>query len=126
MKVETSLVARLTQRGNLTLWKPPLAAARQGGDGELATGVCSVNTSIPRQPAPTSHKLLPTNLSKEKKVKPLLSTDEPLCENNKLACGDSICISKDLFCDGKKDCTDGSDENACGEYSVQSTAFPNN
>jgi len=33
--------------------------------GELATGVCSVNTSIPRQPAPTSHKLLPTNLSKE-------------------------------------------------------------
>ena len=65
-------------------------------------------------------------LTKEKKVKPLLSTDEPLCENNKLACGDSICISKDLFCDGKKDCTDGSDENACGEYSVQSTAFPNN
>merc|ERR1711863_244202 len=52
-------------------------------------------------------------LTKEKKVKPLLSTDEPLCENNKLACGDSICISKDLFCDGKKDCTDGSDENAC-------------
>ena len=65
VKVETSLVPRLTQRGNLTLWKPPLAAARQGGDGELATGVCSVNTSIPRQPAPTSHKLLPTNLSKE-------------------------------------------------------------
>ena len=54
-------------------------------------------------------------LTKEKKVKPLLSTDEPLCEDNKLACGDSICISKDLFCDGKKDCTDGSDENACGE-----------
>merc|ERR1712158_352111 len=52
-------------------------------------------------------------LTKERKVQPLLSTDEPLCENNKLACGDSICISKDLFCDGKKDCTDGSDENAC-------------
>ena len=61
-------------------------------------------------------------LTKEKKVKPLLSTDEPLCENNKLACGDSICISKDLFCDGKKDCTDGSDENACGEFSISLTA----
>ena len=63
-------------------------------------------------------------LTKEKKVKPLLSTDEPLCENNKLACGDSICISKDLFCDGKKDCTDGSDENACGECSILFTVVP--
>jgi len=41
-------------------------------------------------------------LTKEKKVKPLLVTDEPLCEENKLACGDSICINKELFCDGKK------------------------
>jgi len=52
-------------------------------------------------------------LTKEKKVKPLLVTDEPLCEDNKLACGDAICINKELFCDGKKDCNDGSDENAC-------------
>ena len=59
-------------------------------------------------------------LTKEKKVKPLLSTDEPLCEPNKLACGDSICIEQGLFCDGKKDCTDGSDENACGEFLVDS------
>ena len=49
-------------------------------------------------------------------MKPLLVTDEPLCEDNKLACGDAICINKELFCDGKKDCNDGSDENACGKY----------
>jgi len=52
-------------------------------------------------------------LTKERKVQPLLSTDEPLCEIGKLACGDSICIDKGLFCDGNKDCNDGSDENAC-------------
>merc|ERR1712077_62951 len=55
-------------------------------------------------------------LTKERKVQPLLVTDEPLCEDNKLACGDAICINKELFCDGKKDCNDGSDENACGKY----------
>merc|ERR1712184_156730 len=46
-------------------------------------------------------------LQKEKKAKPLLVTDEPVCgpeESNKLACGDLVCINKELFCDGKKDC----------------------
>ena len=55
-------------------------------------------------------------LTKEKKVKPLLVTDEPLCDDYMLACGDAVCIKKELFCDGKEDCKDGSDENACGMY----------
>merc|ERR1712018_656314 len=36
--------------------------------------------------------------TKEKKVKPLLVTDEPVCQNeNELACGDGSCIAKGLF-----------------------------
>ena len=55
--------------------------------------------------------------TKEKKVKPLLVTDEPLCQNaNELACGDGSCIAKGLFCNGVKECNDGSDENVCGKY----------
>merc|ERR1711953_62269 len=51
--------------------------------------------------------------TKEKKVKPLLFTDEPLCQEGFLACGDGNCIEKGKFCDEEKDCNDGSDENAC-------------
>jgi len=51
--------------------------------------------------------------TKEKKIKPLLYTDEPLCQENNLACGDGNCIARGLFCNGDKDCNDGSDENAC-------------
>jgi hypothetical protein len=54
--------------------------------------------------------------TKEKKVKPLLFTDEPLCQENFLACGDGNCIERGLFCNSEKDCNDGSDENACGKY----------
>ena len=55
-------------------------------------------------------------LTREKKVKPLLVTDEPLCQQeNWLACGDGNCIERGLFCNGVKDCNDGSDENACGK-----------
>ncbi|XP_042211815.1 chitin deacetylase 1-like isoform X2 [Homarus americanus] len=50
---------------------------------------------------------------KTKKVKPLLNTVEPLCQENQLACGNGECIERILFCDGKNDCIDESDENAC-------------
>lgn len=53
--------------------------------------------------------------SKERKVKPLLVTDEPLCQDGFLACGDGNCIERGLFCNGEKDCNDGSDENSCGK-----------
>ena len=53
--------------------------------------------------------------TKVKKVKPLLNTEEALCEENHLACGDGICIKRGLFCNGENNCNDGSDENACGE-----------
>lgn len=53
--------------------------------------------------------------NKERKVKPLLYTDEPLCQDGFLACGDGNCIERGLFCNGEKDCSDGSDENTCGE-----------
>lgn len=51
--------------------------------------------------------------SKEKKVKPLIFTDEPLCADGSLACGDGTCIERTLFCNGEKDCADGSDETYC-------------
>ena len=53
--------------------------------------------------------------TKENKVKPLLYTDEPICQDAHLACGDGNCIEQAKFCNGEKDCNDGSDENACGK-----------
>lgn len=54
--------------------------------------------------------------NKEKKVKPNLFTDKPVCSEGELACGDSQCIERGLFCNGEKDCVDGSDETTCGKY----------
>ncbi|CAG5096380.1 Similar to CDA1: Chitin deacetylase 1 (Bombyx mori) [Cotesia congregata] len=51
--------------------------------------------------------------NKERKAKPLLVTEEPLCQDGFLACADTSCIERGLFCNGEKDCTDGSDENSC-------------
>jgi len=53
-------------------------------------------------------------LSKPRLVKPNLSTEEPVCPDGQLQCGNGECIAKNLFCDKKPDCADGSDENACG------------
>lgn len=50
-----------------------------------------------------------------RKTLPILKTDEPRCPEGKLMCGNEDCIEKDLFCNGKPDCKDESDENACGK-----------
>lgn len=60
-----------------------------------------------------------------RKARPLLNTDEPLCEKaDQLACGDQVCIDKQLFCDGNADCNDGSDENACDMNTDPNRAEP--
>lgn len=50
-----------------------------------------------------------------RKVLPILKTDEPVCPEGKLSCGNGECIEKELFCNDKPDCKDESDENACSE-----------
>ena len=51
-----------------------------------------------------------------RKVLPIFKTDEPVCPEGKLSCGNGECIEKELFCNGKPDCKDESDENACCKY----------
>merc|ERR1711953_54882 len=63
-------------------------------------------------------------LTKERKVKPLLVTDEPICDENFLACGDGNCKERGLFCNGVEDCADGSDENACDADTDPNRATP--
>lgn len=53
--------------------------------------------------------------NKERKATPFLVTTEPLCPDGQLACADKNCIDRGLFCNGEKDCIDGSDENSCGK-----------
>lgn len=46
---------------------------------------------------------------------PILKTDEPVCPEKQLSCGNGECIAKELFCNNKPDCKDESDENACSK-----------
>jgi Low-density lipoprotein receptor domain class A len=57
-------------------------------------------------------------LLEPRKVLPILKTDEPICPEGKLSCGNGECIEKELFCNDKPDCKDESDENACSKYRV--------
>jgi len=52
-------------------------------------------------------------LSKPRLVKPNFNTEEPVCPDGELQCGNGECVDQSLFCDKKPDCSDGSDENAC-------------
>jgi len=52
-------------------------------------------------------------LSKPRKALPKFKTDEPVCPDGELQCGNGQCLAKALFCDEQVDCQDGSDENAC-------------
>merc|ERR1712045_239917 len=52
-------------------------------------------------------------LSKPRKALPNLNTNEPVCPQDELQCGNGQCIAKALFCDDQVDCSDGSDETAC-------------
>jgi len=51
--------------------------------------------------------------ARARKALPKFYTDEPLCEEGELSCGDGQCLPRQLFCDDKTDCADGSDENLC-------------
>ena len=46
-------------------------------------------------------------LTKPRVNYPNLKTDEPVCPDGQLQCGNGECIDKILFCDAKPDCADG-------------------
>lgn len=56
---------------------------------------------------------------------PILRTDEPVCPEGKLSCGNGECVDKELFCNGKPDCKDESDENACSKCRFDTASFGN-
>jgi hypothetical protein len=53
-------------------------------------------------------------LTRPRIPRPNFKTDEPVCPDGNLQCGDGECIGQEFFCDGNNgDCKDGSDESAC-------------
>lgn len=60
--------------------------------------------------------LITCKTKEPRKVMPILKTDEPVCPEGKLSCGNGECVEKELFCNDKPDCKDESDENACSMY----------
>lgn len=54
-------------------------------------------------------------ISEPRLALPNFKTDEPVCPEGKLQCGNGECLEKELFCNGKPDCKDESDENACSK-----------
>ena len=48
-----------------------------------------------------------------RRVLPNFKTDEPVCPDEQLQCGNGECIDKKLFCDEQQDCEDNSDEQGC-------------
>merc|ERR1712025_1408571 len=52
-------------------------------------------------------------LSKPRLVKPNFQTDEPVCPEGQLQCGNGECLEVEYFCDKTPHCKDGSDETAC-------------
>lgn len=70
------------------------------------------------------HRVINANpILEPRKVLPLLKTDEPICPDGKLACGNGECIDKELFCNGKPECKDESDENSCSKYMIDFVFF---
>ena len=59
--------------------------------------------------------------SEPRKALPNLNTNEPVCPQDELQCGNGQCIAKALFCDDQVDCSDGSDETACDVNQVSDT-----
>uniref|UniRef100_A0A1B0FC31 Chitin-binding type-2 domain-containing protein n=1 Tax=Glossina morsitans morsitans TaxID=37546 RepID=A0A1B0FC31_GLOMM len=56
---------------------------------------------------------------KPRKVKPILKTDEPICPEGKLSCGDGECLEKELFCNAVDD-----DPNRAPECDPTQCALP--
>ncbi len=80
----------------------------QASEFNVRTTVLRVSFSRSRPPGTGPRKALPK-----------LKTDEPICPEGKLSCGNGECIDKALFCDDKPDCKDGSDENACSKFAFE-------